>query len=338
MPFEPAFIRDLQSEFHVESGRMKKDFVNGKDRRASYPFISGDGFRAMCAYRCEDHVKHDGCIFSPEDVRPGGCVYVATTNLKTLKTTTKYLIEFAKIAHLITQNFVVVTHNGDLSTPDGDDWHEREGSLWSEKFSYLLHTPNLLAWFASNCHWTGTRSKPDKLFCIPIGIENRYNKIGKNPMAYFHWMERRAHVKASKTLLVAFSAHHQKPFRAPALAALSAGWITRSMKGWKAWYEAVQEHKFVACPIGHGYDTHRAWEVLLAGSIPVVETTTMDSMYEHLPVLIVQNWTEVTRPFLDDVYDRFRNRKTFMVEKLFFRYWRQLILNRTHVARTQVTP
>jgi hypothetical protein len=242
-------------------------------------------------------------------------------------TSTKYLHAFAKMADKIPNKFIVVTHNGDLSTPDGDDWHQDEGPMWSESFSHLLELPNLQAWFASNCHWKGwPNAKPRKLICVPIGIENRYNKFGQAPHVYFQWMERRNRVKSTKPLLVAFSAQAGKPSRAAALAALTASWITRQNLGRDAWYEAVQDHYFVACPIGHGYDTHRTWEVLLGGSIPIVESTSMDSMYENLPVLIVHKWTDVTQDLLNNVSRDYRQRDDFKPEKLFFGYWRDLIM------------
>jgi hypothetical protein len=314
MPITAGQLAELRREFDLSSISAHKDVVHGKDRRASFPFISGDGFRAICEYRCEE--KHDGCSFSPAEVQSGGRVYVKSD----------YLHAFAKIADKIPNKFVVVTHNGDLSTPDGDDWHGGDGPMWSQHFSHLLELPNLRAWFASNCHWKGWPSaKPRKLICIPIGIENRYNQIGQAPQVYFRWMERRNRVKSTKPLLLAFSAHPFKPFRALALAALTAPWITRKNLERDAWFEAVQDHDFVACPIGHGYDTHRTWEVLLSGSIPIVESTSMDSMYENLPVHIVHRWTEVTQDLLKNVSRDFRLRDDLKLEKLFFAYWRDLI-------------
>jgi hypothetical protein len=315
MPITAGQLAKFRSEFDLSSNSAQKDVVNGKDRRPSFPFISGDGFRAICKYRCEE--KHDGCSFSPAEVESGSLVYVQSD----------YLHAFAMIAHKIPNKFIVVTHNGDLSTPDGDDWHGGEGPMWSQHFSHLLELPNLQAWFASNCHWKGwPNAKPRRLICIPIGIENRYNQIGQSPQVYFRWMERRNRVKSTMPLLVAFSTHPLKPFRASAIAALTASWITRKNLERDAWFEAVQEHHFVACPIGHGYDTHRTWEVLLSGSIPIVESTSMDSMYENLPVLIVHRWSEVTQDLLKNVSHDFRLRDDLNLEKLFFGYWRDLIM------------
>lgn len=325
MHITASFMRKLRSSFQAQVKLMPAEMVDKRDRRPSFPFISGDGFRHMCKHRCE----RDGCSFSADQVESGACIYIATTDLKGFSTTTKYLHAFSDMVDTIRNPFVVITHNGDLSSPDGDDWHVHESSMWAEKFSHLLAKSNLIAWFASNCNWKSYPHvmKPKKLVCIPIGIENRYNKIGRFPEKYFSWMERRSYIVPKRKLLVAFTPNKIKPFREPALKALTATWITREKMNREGWKNAVQTHFFVVCPPGHGYDTHRVWEVLLAGSIPVVPSTPMDSMYENLPVLIVGNWSEVNELFLDNIYQHFSLRTDFCVDKLFLAYWERLILH-----------
>jgi hypothetical protein len=39
----------------------------------------------------------------------------------------------------------------------------------------------------------------------------------------------------------------------------------------------MQQYKFVLSPVGNGEDTHRTWEALLAGSIPIVESSVRDA-------------------------------------------------------------
>lgn len=50
--------------------------------------------------------------------------------------------------------------------------------------------------------------------------------------------------------------------------------------------------KFVLCPEGTGMDTHRVYESLLCGATPVVLRNSLSSLYEKLPVCIVDNWTD----------------------------------------------
>lgn len=317
-------IDELIQEFDFFERSSPPDSLHGRDRRPSFPFISGDGFRSLCKHRCEEK----GCLFSPKDVRRGDCIFIATTNLDTRGGTMKYILDFANIVDKIEENFVVITHNGDLSSPDGDDWHRNDASFYSKHHSHLLSNPKLLRWFASNCNWKDyPAAKPQKVVCIPLGIENRYNVVGKSPKDYFTTMKQRSYVVSTKRLLVSFTADAFKPARKAALVALTAPWITKKVfSDRKLWIQTVQDHVFVACPVGHGWDTHRVWEVLLAGTFPVVETTPLDSMYEHLPVLIVQKWSDVNEELLDRSRAEFMARNDFQKEKMFFAFWKNLIL------------
>lgn len=330
MQMRAGYMDELLLEFGNQERSMPADLVYDRDRRPAFPFISGDGFRSLCKHRCEEK----GCAFLPDDVKRGDCIFIATTNLQTLESTSQFIMDFSEMVDKIRNDFVVITHNGDLSSPDGDDWHLNEASDYSAHYSQLLSSPKLRYWFASNCNWKDyPAAKPTKLICIPIGIENRYNIVGKWPGRYFPLMQKRSQVVPKWRLLVAFAAEANKPSRGPALAALTAPWITNALLDRDAWLQAVQEHFFVACPTGHGYDTHRVWEVLLAGGIPVVPTTPLDSMYEHLPVLIVGKWSDVDEAYLEKAYRRILTRTDFQIERMFFPFWKNLILNMSSTRR-----
>jgi hypothetical protein len=80
------------------------------------------------------------------------------------------------------------------------------------------------------------------------------------------------------------------------------------------------EYAFVVSPFGNGMDCHRTWEALLLGCIPIVRSSGMDPMFEGLPVLIVDNWSEVTSELLDDTVAQFKN-MNFNYDKLKLQYW-----------------
>jgi hypothetical protein len=68
-------------------------------------------------------------------------------------------------------------------------------------------------------------------------------------------------------------------------------------------YETLKTFKYCISPRGTGIDTHRIYESLLFGVIPVVKSSTLDDLYKNLPIVIVNDWTEVTEEFLVDNYD-----------------------------------
>ena len=86
------------------------------------------------------------------------------------------------------------------------------------------------------------------------------------------------------------------------------------------------KYAFVISPHGGGYDCHRTWEALLLGCIPIVKKSNIDCLYIDLPVLIVNQWTDVTETLLKETIELFKT-KIFRYEKLRLDYWKQLIFS-----------
>ncbi len=63
------------------------------------------------------------------------------------------------------------------------------------------------------------------------------------------------------------------------------------------WY-AIGDAAFVISPPGNGLDTHRTWEALALGRIPIVQRTGIEPIFEGLPVLIVNSYEEITQDLL----------------------------------------
>ena len=59
------------------------------------------------------------------------------------------------------------------------------------------------------------------------------------------------------------------------------------------WREKTR-YAFVVSPHGNGLDCHRTWESLVLGNIVIVKRSSLDPMYEGLPVVIVEDWREIT--------------------------------------------
>lgn len=60
----------------------------------------------------------------------------------------------------------------------------------------------------------------------------------------------------------------------------------------------MTEFAFVLSPFGNGMDCHRTWEALLCGCIPVVRSSVFNELFEGLPVLIVEKWTDISLQLL----------------------------------------
>jgi hypothetical protein len=68
--------------------------------------------------------------------------------------------------------------------------------------------------------------------------------------------------------------------------------------------DSLVRHRFVLCPPGNGVDTHRMWETLLAGAIPVVKRSPAMDPFKELPILFVDDFREVTMDLLEKALEQ----------------------------------
>jgi hypothetical protein len=69
-------------------------------------------------------------------------------------------------------------------------------------------------------------------------------------------------------------------------------------------YDKTLESKFALCPRGYGVDTHRFYECIYLGCVPIVlrTNTVFDRLYREFPCLVVDRWADVTEELLDACY------------------------------------
>lgn len=82
----------------------------------------------------------------------------------------------------------------------------------------------------------------------------------------------------------------------------------------------LDNHKFILCPRGNGIDTHRLWESLYHGIIPIVEDHIQYSCLKDLPVLIVKSFKEIDENFLHQKAEEISKGK-FNMDKLKTSWW-----------------
>ncbi len=88
----------------------------------------------------------------------------------------------------------------------------------------------------------------------------------------------------------------------------------------------LDNHKFIICPRGNGIDTHRLWESLYHGIIPIIENDVYSKCLLELPAIIVDSFTEVTEEFLNNKFEEY-SKKTFNMNKLKVSWWINCIKN-----------
>ena len=73
-----------------------------------------------------------------------------------------------------------------------------------------------------------------------------------------------------------------------------------------SYYKGLQEHKYVLCPPGNSKESHRMWESLYCGAIPVVADNASNAYFAKMfPILVVERWSDITPEYLENNIDRF---------------------------------
>lgn len=279
-------------------------FLNliSKERLSSEPFVSGDTFRSFSKFIIDE----TNIPFNPDDVQKGDIIFVSTDfpegNLK----------KFFKTYHpQIKNQYILITHNGDSSVPGN--------------YIEYLNDSKIYAWFGQN---TDVIYYP-KFIPIPIGLENRH--IGRGHYEIILDLLKKDIDSYPKTHLLYsnFSPHTNPNLRLPIYNFFKNKpfcYFQEPKKTIRGYLTDICYSKFVLSPHGHGLDCHRTWEALYLGAIPIVVASTLDKLYEDLPVIVINNWNEVTDAFLIKKYEEMKSKK-YKMEKLTFKYWKDLIIN-----------
>ena len=82
----------------------------------------------------------------------------------------------------------------------------------------------------------------------------------------------------------------------------------------------MYNHKFVISPESNCADSHRTWEAMYLGAIPIVQKTSGMSWFNDLPILQVDNICNLTKEFLEEKYEEMMS-KEYNLDKLKISYW-----------------
>lgn len=269
-------------------------------RTSSFPYIAGDTFRAVCDF----HIDEKRIPFDPEKVEDGDTIFLSGWALEFF---------FFVIHPKIKRHYILVTHNSDAPSPG--------------KFEQYLENEKLIAWFGAN---SSVMHHP-KFFPIPVGLPNLYWPHGD--ILRIH-QERQRGFSTTRDIYVYmnFNPNTNMKERGPVwhyFKDKSFCYSCEPNKSQDNYLQDLTRSYFVVSPPGNGLDCYRHWEALLMSAIPIVKHSTLDPLFEGLPVLLIDDWHEVTLDFLQTAYVRIRGQE-FLHERLFAPYW----LNKIHEVKS----
>jgi len=194
------------------------------------------------------------------------------------------LKDFLKIIDTLENTFILVTHNSDENI--------------TEKYAQLLECSKLIMWHAQN-----VMIHHEKLQLLPIGIANSMWPHGN--------METLRNVMAnlgekSRDIYFYFSLRTNWTERLACKEEIEKAGLVfeRPQQDFEAYLKHLATFKYAVCPPGNGIDSHRIWECLYLGVIPIVKRSVFaEKLKEKFPCVIILNaWTDFNLETLMNTY------------------------------------
>lgn len=238
---------------------------------------------------------------------------------------------FREIYYKINVPFVLVTGGySDTTVPGGV---AMKNEFLDKQNSKILH------WYSTNC---GDNPDPERFSCIPLGLSSLVDHSSAEVM-----MEKFAlntvftkdfpsHIKlprnATYDIVVSFSVTSNARLRMGIWMLFCGGTpqeVTTTIYDSPFLYTnsknitalcfnrikledslyVIAQNSFVISPHGGGRDCFRTWETLLLGSYPIVYRGSLDEMYNNLPVLILEDWNDLSLDLLAKARIKFESSK-----------------------------
>lgn len=229
--------------------------------------VSGNAFRSLANHffdeRCKTIVFHT--------IKDGDIIFVKTDMLSNF---------FRFIHPKISKKYILITHNSD---------HE-----CSPIFQHYLDEQKILAWFGQNPGF-----QHPKFYPIPIGKANEEWAHG-NTSCFLKMMDKKKESAKQYLLYANFNpkTHPDRLRLYNFFSKQSFCRFQRSPLALELYLQDLLSSEYVLSPRGNGLDTHRSWEALFMGAIPIVQHSFLDSLFSNMRILLVDNFYEITEDFL----------------------------------------
>lgn len=232
-------------------------------RPSSSPYLSGDSFRAFADFVFEQNHTGRGNTHS----KPGG-VWFCESHL--------YERFYEEVIPNLKERVVVILGNSDRN--------------FGAELEALSNQPLVSQVFAQNL-----KERVGNVAALPIGLENAWRERHGRVSDFNR--HRTDLVNRKLQIIWGFSVETNPLERIEAASALLSSSIARRLPplSTKDHRKALSENAFIACPPGNGLDTHRTWEAMYLGCIPIVLRSYATESFRRvgLPILIVNSFAEL---------------------------------------------
>jgi hypothetical protein len=235
----------------------------------------------------------------------------------------------------IKNTFYLVSGDSDVIIPSKTEniLNSTFSKIEENVYVRLLCHPKLIKWFAQNCILEN-----DKVVQLPIGLD--YHTISNDPNR--NWRDEYEgssaedqeqilkniketmvpfYERTNDTIFANFTMIHS---REVALNNIPQELLSVHLDFYKRTnlWKTMLEYKFILSPYGAGPDCHRTWEALCLGCIPIINNIGSNSMFHDLPVLIVEQWSDINEELLRNTVENYKQKYAdFNFNKLLLSYW-----------------
>jgi len=252
----------------------------------SYPYVTGMGFRNR-SHLIYDEFRKD----TPDSITSDGQVAFIKTD---------YVSDFFNhVMPSVKYKINIITHNSAKGIEPG--------------YQIYLDNPNVVSWHSQNANF-----QHPKLKSIPLGLANKRwshgdteivdgvisEEISKEHLLYMNFDPNTNATKRREVSRI--FAEKNYVFRA-------------KRKTFQNYLRDLKSSKYSLSPEGRGVDCLRIWESILVGCVPIVKRCHNISFYGDMPILVVDDWNQISEKYLEKEYDRFAIGER--PEQLYMDYW-----------------
>ncbi len=215
---------------------------------------------------------------------------------------TDFIDSLFNYINISSRKYILITHMSDYPINSGR----------------FFRAPNCIKkWFGQNVTFTNNNLIP-----LPLGIENHQGG-SKGKFTNHQWLEDNIddlRKEAKKEILYCHWNPQNNLSRDKIVSQLrikNEVFYQSERLRYEDYCIGISKHKYIICPPGNGVDTHRVWESIYMGCIPIVlRHRIFNSM--DLPIIQVNSWEEITPELLSQPISQ-------NTDQAYMAYWKKRI-------------
>ena len=195
------------------------------------------------------------------------------------------------VAPRLKNNFILISHNSDINLDD--------------KYIPLIEKlDKLIKVYSQNV----SLSSPyihEKIECLPIAIANSLWSHGN--FEIFKKVLKENNVK-SELCFFGFNFETNRKVRLDVFNKLQNKFPWKNPnETFENYIRLLSSYKYCICPEGNGVDSHRFWECIYLGIVPIIKKNNWSTNFlGKVPMIVLENWEDLTQEYLEKEYENFK--------------------------------